>query len=380
VIEQFCDGRYRRLITVVVTVMIAVMGTATTVAAHGGGGGDTVSVNYVTRITDAGAPGLVWRVNTGDSSVELTNNTGTDVVVLGYQSEPYLKFSSGRGVQRNMSSPATYLNEDRFGDVEIPFGLSANDEPVWEPVSDTNQFTWLDHRTHWLATTDPAEVRDAPDREHLLSSFSIPLLVGDANGAERTAAQGDLRWLPDVAWWPPIVILGSVFAAIVAVVAAWKPPTSTQWTSLGRVTAFLVLGVASANIMRTVDDFVARATTPGERIVVLVTSAVPLIAIVALCTRAWFGRPSGFGALAVAALMLMLLFGGEASSELSAPQLVSAFPAWIRRWTLAASYTVVVPAFLAATLAATWYARSQKPVQLPSGDRSQAVTGPTHPS
>jgi hypothetical protein len=226
-------------------------------------------------------------------------------------------------------------------------------------VSDTNQFSWLDHRAHWLSATAPSGVLDEPHREHFLSSFSIPLLVDDTTTTpERTAAQGDLRWLPEVAWWPPIIILGTVFAAIVAIVAAWKPPTGTRWTPLGRITALIVLVVANANIMRTIDDVIARSTTTSERILVLVTGIVPLTAIVALCTRAWNGRPSGFAALAVAALMLMLLFGGEAANELSAPQIVSIFPAWIRRWTLAASYTVVAPAFIAAALAASWYARN----------------------
>ena len=347
----------RRVAAVLIASAIAVLGGASSVAAHGGESGDAAQVNYATRITDAGVPGIEWRVDIADSSVGLTNNTGAEIVVLGYQLEPYLKFGPEGGVERNTSSPATYLNEDRLGDVEIPRGVSANDTPVWETVSDTNQFRWLDHRAHWLSATAPTEVLVDPHSEHLLSTFAIPLLVGD--GTERTDAQGDLRWLPDVAWWPPLMILGTVFAALVAIVAAWKPPTGARWTSLGRVTAILVLVVVGANIMRTIDDVVARATTPGERIVVLVTSIVPLIAIVALCTRAWYGRPSGFGALAVAALMLMLLFGGEAANELSAPQLVSIFPAWIRQWTLAASYTVVAPAFISAALAASWYARIQ---------------------
>ncbi len=142
-IPRSCTRRRPRLVTAVFAFMIVVMGGATTVSAHGGESvGDVASVNYVTRITDAGAPELGWRVDIADSSVELTNNTGTDVVVLGYQSEPYLKFTPGEGVQRNTSSPATYLNEDRLGDVEIPFGVSADDEPVWETVSDTNQFSW----------------------------------------------------------------------------------------------------------------------------------------------------------------------------------------------------------------------------------------------
>ena len=38
---------------------------------------------------------------------------------LGYEGEPYLAFRDGR-VYRNMRSPATYLNDDRFGESSFP--------------------------------------------------------------------------------------------------------------------------------------------------------------------------------------------------------------------------------------------------------------------
>ncbi|MEZ5229045.1 MAG: hypothetical protein R2710_20980 [Acidimicrobiales bacterium] len=34
-------------------------------------------------------------------------------------------------------------------------------------------------------------------------------------------------------------------------------------------------------------------------------------------------------------------------------------PEWLRRWTIAASYTVVAPAFIAAALAGRWYSRTR---------------------
>jgi len=100
----------------------------------------------------------------GDRYLELTNTTGAEVIVLGYQGEPYLRFTPDRVVCRNTNSPATYLNEDRYGDADIPPGTSARTEPEWEQVSTDSRFAWRDHRAHSMSRTDPPQVATDPDR------------------------------------------------------------------------------------------------------------------------------------------------------------------------------------------------------------------------
>jgi hypothetical protein len=284
----------------------------------------------------------------------LTNNTERDVVIFGYQAEPYLWFVPGEGVYRNSLSPATYLNEDRYGDVDIPAGTSASAEPNWVQVSTANSYAWHDHRAHWMSRTDPPMVIENPGSEHLILDFEIPLQIGDDG---QITAGGSLRWLPDVAWWPPIVTLAATASALVVAVALVTRPDEDRWAPLGRVATVTVLLVVAANVVRVVDDLGMSATS-SERALTIITALVTLAAVVALCVRAWNGHPGGFGALAVAALMLMLLYGGEAAGELSAPQLDTALPEWIRRWTIAASYAVVAPALLTAGIAAWWHARN----------------------
>ena len=347
---------------------------AAPVAAHGAT--DTSGSRiYRSEITEPGAPGLSWQVIGGDAAVELENRTEREVTVVGYTGEPYLRFVPGDGVYRNPSSPATYLNEDRYGDAGIPLFATASAEPVWEQMANTNRHSWHDHRAHWMAGLDPPIVVGARDQEHIVVAIAIPLVIGDGPIAIDVTALGEVRWLPDLAWWPPIVILAGIFTALIAAIAATNRPHHGRWTPLARETALIVVMVIVANAVRTVDDIAARSTSTADGIVMAVIALAALGVVVALTTLAWSGRPSGFWALSVAALMLMLFYGGEASAELSAPQFATTLPEWVRRWTIAASYTVVAPAFLAAFLAGRWYARAAAPVATPgTWAPSEAVT------
>ena len=347
--------------------MLVTLAAPMRATAHGGDNGP-LATNYRSEISDPGADGLTWSARGGDGLVELNNDTGQEVVVFGYQAEPYLWFVPGDGVYRNTSSPATYLNEDRYGDVDMPAGTSASAAPDWEQVTAGNTYAWHDHRAHWMSRIDPPVVAADRSSEHLVLDFEIPLQVG----ADDAAAAGDLRWLPDVAWWPPVVALTTIASVLVAAVALATRPTQDRWAPIARVATVIVLGVVAANLVRVVDDLGSYPTS-SERAVIIITALVTLGVVVALCTRSWKGHPGGFGALAVAALMVMLLYGGEAGSELSAPQLDTSFPDWVRRWTIAASYAVVAPAFLAAGIGAWWHARTlrdaapaERPVPAPS--------------
>jgi hypothetical protein len=57
---------------------------------------------------------------------------------------------------------------------------------------------------------------------------------------------------------------------------------------------------------------------------------------------------------------------------MTAPQLDTSLPDFVHRWTIAASYTVVAPTFLAVGLGAWWYARTHRgiaAVELPTVSR-----------
>lgn len=96
----------------------------------------------------------------GDAFLALTVDEGTEVVVLGYQGEPYLRVDADGTVERNRNSPATYINDDRFGSGDlVPARLQGEDvvdlEPDWEQVATGGAYAWHDHRTHLMTPDAP---------------------------------------------------------------------------------------------------------------------------------------------------------------------------------------------------------------------------------
>ncbi len=140
-------------------------------AAHGGGGARGFT-STVTSITPALA-GLTVTVRDFDDRLLLRNETGQTVIILGYQGEPYLEFRPG-GVFRNRRSPATYLNDDRFGRVDLPADADPKAAPRWEQVSPRPTFEWHDHRIHWMSTTMPPKVAAAKDEPHHVFDWKVP--------------------------------------------------------------------------------------------------------------------------------------------------------------------------------------------------------------
>ncbi|MEA2057966.1 MAG: hypothetical protein U9O63_04545, partial [Actinomycetota bacterium] len=71
--------------------------------------------NYRSEV-DAVAPtgSFTAEVIGGDAFVRVVAGPGTDLVVLGYEGEPYIWFAPDGVVSVNRRSPAAYLNDDRY--------------------------------------------------------------------------------------------------------------------------------------------------------------------------------------------------------------------------------------------------------------------------
>jgi hypothetical protein len=101
------------------------------------------------------AAGVKAQVVGGDAFLELTVDAGHEVVVHGYQEEPYLVFRPDGTVQRNRRSPATYVNQSRNISADVPASADPDAEPDWETVAGGGSYAWHDHRIHWMGSERP---------------------------------------------------------------------------------------------------------------------------------------------------------------------------------------------------------------------------------
>ena len=212
----------------------------------------------VTAITPA-ADGVRAEVVGGDAFLELRVDEGHEVVVAGYEGEPYLRFRADGTVERNARSEATYLNDDRQGDVDLPAGADNEAEPEWETVADGGTYAWHDHRIHWMGGSRPpgAEPGD------VVQSWTVPLSVDGA----ATEVSGELVLVARVSPLPWIA-LGIAGAAAVVVLGRRRPLVPAVAVTVAAAGA-LVVGWA---------EFSVAPTGSGANPLLV---AVPLVGLVA---------------------------------------------------------------------------------------------------
>ena len=164
--------------------------------------------DYQTEVVSIEPPAdIEMGVIGGDSFLELTVVAPVDVVVLGYEGEPYLRFDADGSVYENLRSPTRYLNEDRYGAREIPSDASADAEPEWERVDGDAHYAWHDHRAHWMNPSRP--VGRGPG-DQILEAV-VPIEVD----GRPVAVTVQSTWLAAPSVWPA-VLGGLVGAALVA--------------------------------------------------------------------------------------------------------------------------------------------------------------------
>lgn len=183
--------------------------------AHAHGADAPDATNY--KVTIVGIPELagleIITIEAG-ARLQLTNNTGRNIEVLGYQSEPYLEVRPD-GVYENIHSPATYLNIT-IAHVDPPAHADPTLPPEWKKVSDKPVYRWHDQRVIWTELRPPPQVLADPQAPHHIRDWTVPMRVG-ATPLELT---GTLEWIPPPAaglWWV-IAAVGATLLALLGLI------------------------------------------------------------------------------------------------------------------------------------------------------------------
>ena len=198
--------------------------------------------NYRSQIIYVEGPGVVEvEIVGGDAFVRLAAEPGMTVEVLGYEGEEYIRFEPDGAVIVNQRSPATYLNDDRYANVELPSEADAAAVPRWETVSSDGAYSWHDHRTHWMSPTPPASVL-ATDGEETVQIFDwiLPLRVEGSAGR----IVGTLTWIPSTTALPWFALAVVTLVATAAATLRIAPRPQALLLLALAIAAFVAGGAA----------------------------------------------------------------------------------------------------------------------------------------
>ncbi len=262
----------RRLVALIPALAVAlVVGVASPAAADPAGPTD-----YETEILsiEPAVDDVEVTILGGDSFVQLVVDPGTEVSVVGYRGEPYLRFAADGVVEVNERSPARWLNDDRYGDTELPPDVDAEAEPSWVVVATGGSYAWHDHRAHWMNEAKPpgAEAGD------VILEAVIPLRVD----GEPVSVSVQSRLLAPPGPWASLV--GALVG--VAVVTGAR-------IALGPIGVDLAGGLAAVAAL--VVGAIAYLSVPPETGPSVLLWALPAVAVVSLAAWAW-ARRSAIGA------------------------------------------------------------------------------------
>jgi hypothetical protein len=172
-----------------------------TAYAHTGG---RIATDFEARIAGLRprAPGVRARVLGGDLKLELTVSGGHEVVVLGLEGEPFLRFGRA-GVAANAASPTAW-SSDVVGASDAVTSASG---PVWRRVSGGHTFAWHENRLRPQPSVTGGDAR--PRR---VARWSVALVVD----GRRTRLEGWEWYASGPAAWPWLAALVIPLAGAIA--------------------------------------------------------------------------------------------------------------------------------------------------------------------
>ena len=274
-----------------------------------------VPTDYRSRVEaiEPAAQGVRAEVVGGDAFLELIVDRGLQVVVTGYQGEPYVRFRPDGTVQRNRRSPATYVNDSRDATAEVPTSADPEADPEWETVADGGAYAWHDHRIHWMGSERP----DGAEPGEWTRPWAVDIEVDGTP----TRISGTLALVDGVSPLP-WAALGLAAAAAVVLAGRRRPLMVASVAAL--VASALAVGVGWAQ----------RADAPAGSGASPLLVAVPLAGVAAAGLAITVGRRMGrraVAAMTLAAAAAVAGWGVLRLDVLSKPVLPTLLDAWLDR-------------------------------------------------
>ena len=304
--------------------LVAVVPFGRPAPSHGGAGAVTSNYRVELHGVEPAIPGLHVEIVDISGTLRLTWSGAGTAVVDGYEDEPYLRVGAD-GVERNVRSPATYLNQDRYARVQMPAIADASAAPEWQRVSGGRSVEWHDHRTHWMDVVAPAAVQADPSTTHvIIDGWQVPVTV-DGRAA---TIDGRLLWVPPVSatpWWS--VAVGAFIVVLGLLVTRWWRPVA-------------VAAAATGTVLFAVDGFGFLARNHRGVLPWVWAFGWPLVAAAAtvvLARQLRADRSRVPMTMAVAGVVIAVVGGIDRLDGVTHSQVFTALPDWVARGAAAAS-------------------------------------------
>jgi hypothetical protein len=294
-------------------------------AAHGAGGVEPSNYETIVDGVRPPVPGVRVRPVDVGTALELRNTSARDVVVLGYEDEPYLRVGP-RGAFENARSPAVFLNRQPNVSGRVPASYDAAARPRWRRIGEGDVVRWHDHRAHWMGDEEPAAVARDPGATHVvLEDWAVPIRAG----ATRAEIRGDTRYVPPSGAWPWVGVAAGLAVAVIAL------GRTRWWARVLVVSLGAVLLTEAVHLVgswgATTDGALAKV---GAGIYSIAGLAIGVLALWWLLRRdPWNAAP-----LVLVAGLFLFIAGGLADvTSLTRSQLPSTLEPWLARLTVAAA-------------------------------------------
>lgn len=310
--------RRRRSSAVVAGVLVWLALTPGPAVAHETRGSTT---NYLTRFLAVVPPapdGVTVRVLETGNRLEIRNGSRKEVIVLGYQGEPFLRLTQS-GAYQNAFSPSVVRSSTRRGSAPPTERTDIDAEPVWDRISNRSSARWFDHRIHKTSGLSSRGVREDPGRRQVVSRWAVPLLVE----GKRLEARGELLWVPGPNPLPWLAI--ALGAGVVAVTLSHRRGWSRGLSLV--LTVLLVVDALDATAF-----FVASISAGGS--FVSAPLIVPAYAVTGYAlSRLRKGDEEGLGWAVAAGVAIAYLGGFRSIGSIRDSQLAMQFPGTVARVT-----------------------------------------------
>lgn len=352
-----------RIATLALLTTLLVAALAWPASAHGRG---SESTNFESTVRSApDIPGVTWQVFGGDQYLSVTNTTDTEVLVFGYEGEPYVRIGP-EGVHVNLASEATYVNADRFAEVsEIPADVGPDQEPRWDLVSGEPTYAWHDHRIHWMSPALPPQVTDPGKRTVVNPEWRVPFTYADS----QEMVTGELVWVPPPS---PVPWLGLALLLTLPALLGLRRAQGPDWVRQLVTPAAIVLGVvALLNVTHLVDDLIAIPLPLSTKII----SALQTALFVALglfgAVVARRAKDGAFTALGVGAGGILVGQGLLYLDVLNYSQSATVFPDWSAKLIVALSLVQALPVGAIAVIGNRRLAAEEQPSEQAAEDAQE---------